>query len=212
MESVRNKWEDFHSKKAEEGMALEYPDEYVVRFAKRWRSIGGIDKILDMNCGAGRHTALFAELGYEVSGLDISEIALGLAQELLDRKKVSARLVRGFSLNLPFAEADFDGLVAWRALHVFSSEEMKKAVAEMHRVVRPGGRILLSTRSDRNIYDEDRLGKVVHRPNDLSLEELEQLCSVFDVEQIELSEFTSQNRKLRDSYWVASAIRRENRR
>jgi SAM-dependent methyltransferase len=207
METSRDRWEDFHQSKSSQSMALEWPDDYVVRFGKRWLNLSGICKIVDMNCGAGRHTALLAALGYDVTGFDLSQNALDLAGKLLDTRGVSAQLRQGSSLAMPFAEASFDALVAWRSLHVFSSENIPRVVAEMRRVVRPGGKILFSTRSDRNIYDEERIGITVPRPTDLSLDQIESLCTGLQVEQIELSEFTSQNRRLRDSYWVVAASR-----
>lgn len=206
-EAIKDRWEDFHEGKGVANMALEWPDDYVVRFAKRWLNLPGIHKIVDMNCGAGRHTALLAELGYDVTGFDLSQAALNLARTLLDKRGVTAQLQQGSSLAMPFPDSSFDALVAWRSLHVFSLDDLPKILSEMRRVVRPGGKILFSTRSDRNIYDEERLGTVVHHPTNLSLEQIEKLCIGLLVEQIELSEFTSNNRKLRDSYWVVAANR-----
>ncbi|MBI2353861.1 MAG: class I SAM-dependent methyltransferase [Deltaproteobacteria bacterium] len=206
-EVVKDRWEDFHQVKEADNMALEWPDDYVVRYAKRWLKQVDIRKVLDMNCGAGRHTALLAELGYETVGCDISEAALQLARKLLVKRGVQASLHQGNSLELPFSDISFDALVAWRSLHVFSFDDIPKVLSEMRRVVRPGGNILFSTRSDRNIYDETRLSTIVHKPTDLTLEQIEALCSGFQVQQIELSEFTANNRQLRDSYWVVALTR-----
>lgn len=204
---TKDRWEDFHEGKGVANMALEWPDDYVVRFAKRWLNVPGIRKIVDMNCGAGRHTALLAELGYDVTGFDLSQTALDLASALLKKRGVTAKLQQGSSLAMPFPDSSFDALIAWRALHVFSLDDIPKVLSEMKRIVRPGGKILFSTRSDRNIYDEERLGTVVHKPTNLRLEQIEKLCDGLQVQQIELSEFTANNRKLRDSYWVVGANR-----
>lgn len=204
---IKDRWEDFHSGKGAANMALEWPDDYVVRFAKRWLADDTIRTVLDMNCGAGRHTALLAELGFAATGYDISDAALELAAGLAQKRGVTATFKQGPSQDLPFADGAFDALVAWRTLHVFTREELPAIVAGMCRVVRPGGRLLVSTRSDRNIYDEARLGTVVHRPTDLTLEQVQELFGGVTVEQVELSEFTSQNRTLRDSYWVISAVK-----
>ena len=120
---------------------------------------------------------------------------------------VQATLQRGSSLELPFDDGSFDALVAWRALHVFSMDDIPKVIGEMRRVVRPGGYILFSTRSDRNIYDENRVGKIVPLPTDLTLAQLEEVCRPLEIDRIELSEFSSDNRRLRDSYWVTHAKR-----
>ena len=153
-------------------------------------------------------TIRFEEDGAPVR-LDLNGLALHTWSALNGREaRIASLALDGeVGVDLPFADGAFDALVAWRSLHVFAREELPAIIAGMCRVVRPGGRLLVSTRSDRNIYDEARLGTVVHRPTDLTLEQVQELFAGVNIEQVELSEFTSQNRQLRDSYWVVSAVR-----
>jgi SAM-dependent methyltransferase len=99
--------------------------------------------LLDVPCGFGRHTLPLAEAGYHVVGVD-------RAQPLLDeahRRAGDARwpkFARADYRDLPFADASFDA-----ALNLFSSlgylgdEEDTKALAEIGRVLRPGGRLVI---------------------------------------------------------------------
>ncbi len=97
-------------------------------------------RVLDAGCGGGRSTALLAAAGYQVTGIDISAAALRRAKANVS----SAGLVMGgVDSSLPFANDSFDV--------VFSSEviehlvDVNRALAEMRRVLRPSGKIFLST-------------------------------------------------------------------
>jgi SAM-dependent methyltransferase len=93
--------------------------------------------ILDLACGAGRHTAALRRRGYHAVGVDLS-LRLLLQSPALPR-------VAGDMLRLPFTDAAFD----W-ALNFFTSfgyfeqeEENQRVLAEVARVLQPGGRFLL---------------------------------------------------------------------
>ena len=205
MKNTESQWDAFHKSKMATGYVLEYPDEYVVRFLKRLNKDNNVRKILDVPCGAGRHTALIAELGFDAFGGDISEEALGLAKRYLLKRKLKADLKILNLLDLQYDSGVFDAVVSWKSFHVLSKEDMLKAISELKRVVRKEGYILFSTRSDRNIYDKKRVGKIVQPPTDLTFDELKKLCSIINVIQIELSESSSNNRAFRDSYWIVFA-------
>jgi SAM-dependent methyltransferase len=99
-------------------------------------------ELLDVPCGFGRHSIPLADAGYRVTGVDRS-------QSLLDeagRRGAKPKLIRADYRELPFADAIFDA-----ALNLFSSlgylgdEEDTRALAEIHRVLRPGGRLVIET-------------------------------------------------------------------
>lgn len=93
-------------------------------------------KILDYGCGSGGNIAVLGRFGV-VSGVDISEIALGFAQ-----KKGFAELVRIEGLKTPFLEGSFD-LVS--SLDVFEHiEDDVATMKECHRLLKPGGILLVT--------------------------------------------------------------------
>lgn len=200
-------WESFHETKASTGHVLAWPDEYVVRFVSRWRrDLPEVRRVLDLQCGGGRHGVVLAGLGFDVVAADLSAKAVSLARDaFVVRGAQPLGIVRGSSPRLPFASGSFDGLVAWRSLHVFPREVLPTVFSELGRVVRPGMPVLFSTRSDRNIYAGHVGTRGLPPPTDLTLSQLEELCGGLDVTEIELSEATAQNRSLRDSYWVVHA-------
>jgi SAM-dependent methyltransferase len=99
--------------------------------------------LLDVPCGFGRHAVPLARAGYRVTGVDRS-------RELLDearRRAAGARwpkLAQADYRELPFGDASFDA-----ALNLFSSigylgdAEDERALREIGRVLRPGGRLVL---------------------------------------------------------------------
>jgi SAM-dependent methyltransferase len=92
---------------------------------------------IDVGCGNGAFTELLAErcTPAEIQGVDPSDAQLAFA-----RKRPSARVAtfqKGDAMALPFAENSFDAAVM--ALVIFFVPEPAKGVAEMVRVVRPGG-------------------------------------------------------------------------
>jgi len=116
-------------------------------------------RLLDLGCGTGASTWLAASMpGVEVTGLDTSEAALrtarsrGTAREIARgaaagpsneaaSRPVSPMFVRGSASDLPFPDASFDAVLAECVLSTLDKE---RALAEIHRVLVPGGVLLLS--------------------------------------------------------------------
>jgi len=93
-------------------------------------------RVLDLGCGTGAVLAEVSQL-YRATGLDRSELALAFSA-----KRGLRRLVLGDGSRLPFASESFDGVVA---LDIFEHiEDDRAAFAEAHRVLAPGGALVLS--------------------------------------------------------------------
>jgi SAM-dependent methyltransferase len=93
--------------------------------------------VLDLACGAGRHTAALRRRGYRALGVDLSLTLLTQRPEL--------PRVAGDMRSLPFAEATFDWVLNFfTSFGYFESErENFRILEEMVRVLRPGGRFLI---------------------------------------------------------------------
>lgn len=97
-------------------------------------------RILDAGCGSGPLTAALRERGAEVTGIDASAGMLALARRRLgDGTDLH---VGDLSRPLPFADGAFDDVVASLVLHYL--EDWGPTLAEIRRVLRPGGRLIAS--------------------------------------------------------------------
>lgn len=101
-------------------------------------------KILDLACGQGRHAVELAKLGFEVVGLDYSSYLLNIARERAEQNGVDVKFVEGDMRNLPFDDHEFDGVYSFfTSFGYFDDEDNMKVLAEIARVTRPGGMILI---------------------------------------------------------------------
>jgi glycine/sarcosine N-methyltransferase len=108
--------------------------------------------VLDCSCGIGTQAIGLALHGHRVTGTDLSHRAAGRAAREAARRGVTLRTATADMRRLPFPDGRFDAVVcADNALpHLLTERDVHAALAEMRRVLRPGGLLLVSTRS----YDE----------------------------------------------------------
>ncbi|XVE55483.1 hypothetical protein DITRI_Ditri03aG0162300 [Diplodiscus trichospermus] len=109
--------------------------------------LGG--NIVDASCGSGMFTRLFAKSGLfsQVIALDYSENMLRQCYEFIEKEenfpKEKVTLVRADISRLPFKKSSIDAVHAGAALHCWPSPST--AVAEISRVLRPGGVFVATT-------------------------------------------------------------------
>jgi SAM-dependent methyltransferase len=99
------------------------------------------DRLLDVGCGAGRLAIRLVDRARSITGLDLSTAMLASAQERTAAADVhNMHWLRGDLYSLPFSADAFDCVVAVSVLHLV---DVALAVAELKRVVKLGGRLLL---------------------------------------------------------------------
>jgi SAM-dependent methyltransferase len=128
-----------------------YPNEHVVRFLMASRIAFGTHpppRFLDIGAGAGRHTKLAAELGFEAFGTDISFTGLDYARKRLHQSGYPVRLVQASTLALPFQHHSFTVALSYGVFYYGTANEMKGAISEMRRILVPGGRALVQRTPD----------------------------------------------------------------
>lgn len=98
--------------------------------------------LLEIAPGPGYLSVEMARTGrYAVTAVDISETFVQIAREQAEQAGVAVDVRLGNASDLPFDDASFDFTVCCAAFKNFS--DPAGAVAEMHRVLRPGGRALI---------------------------------------------------------------------
>ncbi|MDQ3851064.1 MAG: methyltransferase domain-containing protein [Actinomycetota bacterium] len=110
-----------------------YPAEAVAWLAEQL-DLGVGRRVLDVAAGTGKLTRPLTSTGAEVVAVE----PVGAMRAVLERLVPNARALEGTAEALPVADAAFDGVVAAQAFHWF---EGPVALAEFHRVLRPGGRL-----------------------------------------------------------------------
>ena len=107
---------------------------------QRWRraAVGVVvrpgDRVLDTCCGTGDLAVAALHAGGRVTGLDFSERMLERAR----RKSAKVEWVQGDALSLPFEDGSFDAATV--GFGVRNLDDLELGLAELRRVVRPGGR------------------------------------------------------------------------
>lgn len=117
------------------------------RLRRRLEAIGVRGaRALDVACGTGEITAMLARAvgpAGHVTGLDFSAGMLAVARQRVRRLGLEdrVRLVEGDALELPFPDGSFDVVTMGFALR--NVADIDRALREMARVTRPGGRVLV---------------------------------------------------------------------
>lgn len=113
-----------------------------VRAMADWLGLSPGARVLDLCCGMGRHALALAELGYRVTGVDLSPDLLAEARKHDPAGTVT--WLRGDMRNVPL-DGPFDAVVnLFTSFGYFADDEENGAVLrEMGRLLRPGGRFLI---------------------------------------------------------------------
>ncbi len=98
-------------------------------------------KVLDVGCGTGAMGLLFAEMGHQVTGVDLSEGMMAKAREKAYAQKLSIDLIRGDAEHLLFNDGSFDVVVNRHLLWTLPHPDI--ALNEWKRVLKKGGVLLI---------------------------------------------------------------------
>lgn len=122
--------------------------------------LGGVRRALDAGCGSGHFLLPLAQrlvpAGAEVIGLDLSEGMLTTARERLAAAGLALVCQTGDVETLPFADGAFDLILA--NFMLYHLPHLDQGIAELRRVLRPGGMLLAATNGAHNLSELFELG------------------------------------------------------
>lgn len=115
------------------------------RYRTEWHIPGAADfagarglRVLEIGCGLGTDGAQFARAGAIYTGVDLTEAAVGLARRRFEMFGLAGEFRRADAERLDFADESFDVVYSHGVLH--HTPDTARAVGEVHRVLRTGGR------------------------------------------------------------------------
>jgi SAM-dependent methyltransferase len=116
----------------------------VEKYAARLRQYGfeGLGHVLDAGCGFGQWSVALSQSNHAVAAIDASAARVKSVNALVRRLRLSDLTARSGTLeNLPFDDATFDGVFCYGVIFLSG---WKESLAELVRVLRPGGRIYVN--------------------------------------------------------------------
>jgi SAM-dependent methyltransferase len=115
----------------------EYKTPLLERFAKGEQG----HRLLEVGCGLGVELATLGTLGFRVTGIDLGSTAVLLSNRYLKRQGIPGRALVQNAEEMAFDEDSFDAVYSSGVLQ--HTPNIRRAIAEIHRVLKPGGRILI---------------------------------------------------------------------
>lgn len=112
-------------------------EPFIHQFAQFSRFHG--KKVLEIGVGAGTDHAQFARAGAVLTGVDLTEASVEMTRTRLALEDLKSDLRCADAEHLPFDDNSFDYVYSWGVLH--HTPDTEKAIDEVYRVCRPGGRI-----------------------------------------------------------------------
>lgn len=135
-----------------EQWGTKYPQDKIVQFCFRNYPPEERRRVraLDLGCGSGVHTVFLAAEGFQVTGVDISEVGLANTKRALDELGLAATLRRESADVLDFPEASFELVVCVGVFESTGPIIAGAAVQRLRHVLSPGGRGIFLFASDRD--------------------------------------------------------------
>jgi len=118
-----------------------YPSESLIQFIARnfYRRERSKTKILEIGCGPAPNIWYLAREGFDAYGIDGSKIAIEKGKMRLAQEGLSANLIVGDIIKLPFENNFFDGVVDVECLYCMNISNTEIILQEVARVLKPYG-------------------------------------------------------------------------
>jgi len=137
-------------------------------------------KAVEFGCGLGNYTRYLSCRGFDVTGIDISPTAIGIAKDNARKKGVTCTFIVADVLgDLKKVEGPFDFAYDWELLHHIFPKYRKKYVENVYGKLKPGGSYLSLCFSEKDPqfggtgkYRETRLGTILYFSSETELRDL----------------------------------------
>lgn len=204
-----------------------YPSEDLIRFVARhfYQAADRANvRLLEVGCGPGANLWYLAREGFSFVGIDGSETAIGKAEKRLDEEcpgwRGRGELRVGDIVNLPFADAVFDGVIDNEAISCNSFDASCGMYAEISRVLKSGGRMYSRTFAEGSWGDGsgECLGRGARRCTEgplagkglcrfTSEKDITELTRPLQLQGVEMLRWTAENQQHEVREWLITAVK-----
>jgi len=134
-------WDIIFSKK---GKVFTEPHHDMEKIAKLFEK-KGVQRILDIGSGTGRHLLYFSKKGFEVYGMDASPKGISIAKQWLSEENLKAEIIiHRMEEKFPYKDNFFDAIISIQVIHHNKMKNIIITVSEIERVLKKGGIIFIT--------------------------------------------------------------------
>ena len=126
--------------------------------------------VLEIGCGIGMDSYQMAKHGLQVTGIDLTDVAIQVVKQRFSREGINGDFQTGDATNLAFEDNTFDYVYSFGVLH--HTQDTEKAIDEAYRVLKKGGvaKIML--------YNRHSINELIHRITRIPFEDKHETCPV----------------------------------
>lgn len=106
--------------------------------------------VLEIGCGAGALSALFAKQGALITAIDLTSTAVNYTKQRFQIFGLKGNILQMDGQAMGFKDACFDFIWSWGVIH--HSEKPERIISEAYRVLKPGGKIGVMVYNRKSIY------------------------------------------------------------
>lgn len=126
----------------------ERPEAEVMEFAL---TLPAGARVLDLGAGVGRHTLALSRQGFAVAALDAAPEGIAEIDRIAGVEGLTIDTRIGLMTDLPFDDGAFDHVLSWNVIYHGDEAVLRASIAEIVRVLKPGGTFLGTMLSNRRV-------------------------------------------------------------
>ena len=152
-------------------------------------------KIIELGCGVGNYIRYFSKIGFNATGVDISDKAIDIARILTQKAGVKCEFIEADVLgNMSDIKSKYDFAYDWELLHHIFPEDRNKYIENVHRLLTIQGRYMSVCFSEANTqfggvgkYRKTPIGTVLYFSNEAEIKTLfSRLFSIVELKPVDI--------------------------